>query len=65
MKDMYDIAGERTGGGSSAWLAAQTAERHSAVVQAVLDAGATITGKTIAMNSSTACRASTRITAPR
>ena len=48
VKDMYDIAGERTGGGSPAWLAAQKpAERHSAVVQAVLDAGATITGKTI------------------
>jgi amidase len=48
VKDMYDIAGERTGGGSPAWLAhQQPAERHSAVVQGLLDAGATITGKTV------------------
>src|SRR3954454_7173565 len=41
VKDMYDIAGERAGGGSPAWLADQEpAKRHSAVVQAVLDAGA-------------------------
>jgi amidase len=48
VKDMYDIAGERTGGGSPTWLAhQQPAERHSAVVQALLDTGATITGKTV------------------
>ncbi len=48
VKDMYDIAGSRTGGGSPEWLAAQTpALKHAAVVQLLLDAGATITGKTI------------------
>ncbi len=48
VKDMYDIAGTRTGGGSPEWLAAQKpAERHAAVVQTLVDAGVTITGKTI------------------
>jgi len=48
VKDMYDMTGERTGGGSPAWLAAQKpATRNAAAVQAVLDAGGTITGKTI------------------
>jgi amidase len=48
VKDMYDIAGERTGGGSPAWLAEHApAKQHSAVVQAALDAGATIVGKTV------------------
>ena len=48
VKDMYDIAGERAGGGSPAWLAdREPAKYHSAVVQAVLDAGATIIGKTV------------------
>jgi amidase len=45
---MYDIAGSRTGGGSPAWLAAQKpAATHAALVQRLLDAGATIIGKTI------------------
>jgi amidase len=48
VKDMYDIAGNRTGGGSPDWLAAQRpAPRHAAAVENILAAGATITGKTI------------------
>jgi amidase len=48
VKDMYDIAGERTGGGSPDWLAAQKpAASHAPAVRKVLDAGATIIGKTI------------------
>lgn len=48
IKDMFDIAGERTGGGNPDWLAAQTpAAKNAAVVQKLLDAGATITGKTV------------------
>ena len=48
VKDMYDIAGSRTGGGSPEWLAAQKpATRHAGAVEKILSAGATITGKTI------------------
>ena len=48
VKDMYDIVGERTGGGNPDWLAAQQpATKNASVVQKLLDAGATITGKTI------------------
>lgn len=48
IKDMYDIAGERTGGGSPEWLAAHPpAGRTAGVVQQLCDAGATIIGKTI------------------
>jgi amidase len=48
VKDMYDIAGSRTGGGNPDWLASQKpAERHAAAVARILAAGATITGKTI------------------
>jgi amidase len=48
VKDMYDIAGERTGGGSPDWLAAQAPARsHAGAVAALLGAGATITGKTV------------------
>ena len=48
VKDMYDIAGTRTGGGSPEWLAEhKPAMRHAAVVEAILAAGATIIGKTI------------------
>jgi amidase len=48
VKDMYAIKGERTGGGNPDWLAnAQPATAHCTVVQKLLDAGATITGKTI------------------
>jgi amidase len=48
VKDMYDIAGYRTGAGNPEWLASrQPAETHAGVVQRLLDAGATITGKTV------------------
>jgi amidase len=48
VKDMYDIIGARTGGGSPEWLAAQRpAEAHAGAVQRILDAGATIIGKTV------------------
>ena len=48
VKDMYDIAGERTGCGSPEWLATHApAARHCPPVQKILDAGATITGKTV------------------
>jgi len=45
---MYDIAGERTGCGVPEWLAThEAATRNCPPVQKILDAGATITGKTI------------------
>jgi amidase len=48
VKDMYAIAGERTGAGNPDWLAAQQpATRNAAAIQRLLDAGATIVGKTI------------------
>ena len=48
VKDLFDIAGTRTGGGNPAWLAAhQPARAHAAAVAKILVAGATITGKTI------------------
>jgi amidase len=48
IKDMYDIAGERTGGGNPDWLAnARPAAAHAAAVEKLLEAGATIIGKTI------------------
>ena len=48
LKDMYDIAGTRTGGGNPEWLEKQQpATRNAAVVEQILAAGATITGKTI------------------
>jgi amidase len=48
VKDMYAIAGERTGGGNPDWLAqAKPAAEHCTVVTNLLAAGATITGKTI------------------
>ena len=48
VKDMYDIAGERTGCGSPEWLATHPpAARNCPPVQKILDAGATIIGKTV------------------
>jgi amidase len=48
VKDMYDIAGSRTGGGSPDWLAAQAPARsNAAAVAAILWAGATVIGKTV------------------
>jgi amidase len=48
IKDMYDIAGERTGAGNPDWLAnAKPAAVNAAAVEKLLAAGATIIGKTI------------------
>jgi amidase len=48
VKDLYDVAGTRTGGGSPEWLAAQQPARaHAAAVAKILAAGATVTAKTI------------------
>lgn len=48
VKDMFDIAGERTGGGNPDWLAAQRpAAKTAPLVQKLLDAGATVIGKTV------------------
>ncbi len=48
VKDMYDIAGSRTGGGSPDWLDAQAPARSTAAaVRRILDAGATVIGKTV------------------
>ena len=48
VKDMYDIAEERTGGGNPDWLAAQRpALAHAAAVRKLLLGGATIIGKTV------------------
>jgi amidase len=48
VKDMYDIAGYRTGGGSPEWLAThKPTAANSPIVQKILDAGATIIGKTV------------------
>jgi amidase len=45
---MYAIAGMRTGGGNPDWLSSQMpAKNHAALVQRLLDEGATITGNTI------------------
>ncbi len=48
VKDLYDIAGYRTGAGSPEWLESRPpAETHAGAVQKLLDAGATIIGKTV------------------
>ena len=48
VKDMYDIAGERTGGGSPGWLAGHApAKTNAAAVTRLLHAGADIIGKTV------------------
>ncbi len=48
VKDIFDIAGRVTGCGNPDWLAShQPASRHAPVVQALLDAGADMLGKTI------------------
>jgi amidase len=48
VKDMYDITGYRTGAGNPEWLASrQPAEADAGAVRKLLDAGATITGKTV------------------
>jgi amidase len=46
-KDLIDIAGHQTGGGNPDWLAThEPAARTAPVVQALVDAGATMVGKT-------------------
>jgi amidase len=48
VKDMYDIAGYRTSAGNPEWLASrEPAEAHAGAVQKLLDAGATVSGKTV------------------
>jgi amidase len=48
VKDMYDIAGERTGSGNPTVLDHQpVANKNADCIQKLLDAGTTITGKTI------------------
>jgi amidase len=48
VKDVFDIAEERTGAGSPEWLAAgQAAAATADAVQQVLDAGASVIGKTV------------------
>jgi len=47
-KDLFDIAGHRTGAGNPTWLATHDpATKTSALVSTLLAAGATLTGKTI------------------
>ncbi len=48
IKDMYDIAGTRTGAGNPTWLATHApAAGNAAAIDRILSAGATIVGKTI------------------
>jgi amidase len=48
IKDMYDIKGTKSGGGNPDWLKhARVATSNASVVQKLLDAGATVIGKTI------------------
>src|SRR5215472_18354665 len=48
VKDLYDVAGQRTGAGNPDYLALQKpAPRHAWAVQALLDAGAVFVGRTI------------------
>jgi amidase len=47
-KDLFDVAGVPTGGGNHDWPTGRPVpERHSFAVQTLLDAGATLIGKTI------------------
>ena len=48
VKDLFDVAGVPTGGGNHDWATAHPIpERHAWAVQALLDAGAELVGKTI------------------
>jgi len=48
VKDIYDVAGQKTGFGSPDWLRThQPAARTASAVQALLDAGADLIGKTL------------------
>lgn len=47
LKDIYDVAGHRTGFGNPDWLVThEIAERSAPVLQMLLDAGASLVGKT-------------------
>jgi amidase len=47
-KDLFDVAGHGTSAGNPDWLATHApAKAHSWAVQTLLDAGATLTGKTV------------------
>jgi amidase len=47
-KDIFDVAGHPTGAGNPTWLTTHAvADRHSAVVAQLLDAGATLAGKVL------------------
>src|SRR6185503_755971 len=47
-KDLFDVAGRPTGGGNPDWpRGREVPSRHAWAVQTLLDAGATLTGKTI------------------
>jgi amidase len=47
-KDLFDVAGVPTGGGNHDWpIGRQAATRHAWAVQTLLDAGASLVGKTI------------------
>jgi len=47
LKDLFDVAGHRTGFGSPDWLATQPpAHAHAAVLTALLTAGASLSGRT-------------------
>ncbi|HKS88564.1 MAG TPA: amidase [Stellaceae bacterium] len=47
-KDLFDVAGHPTGGGNPDWARAHPVpERHAWAVQTLLDAGASLVGKTI------------------
>ena len=48
VKDLFDVAGEPTGGGNPDWARANPVpERHAALVDHLLEAGASVAGKTI------------------
>ena len=48
VKDLFDVAGEPTGGGNPDWGRANPIpERHAALVERLLRAGASVAGKTI------------------
>src|SRR5262249_60437020 len=47
-KDLFDVAGHPTGGGNPDWARQHPIpRRHAWAVQRLLDAGATLTGKTV------------------
>ena len=47
VKDLIDVAGVPTGGGSPDWPRGTVPTRHAAAVQTLLEAGASVIGKTI------------------